>query len=55
MKKFLKSIDLQDVQLVAGIASLGYGLFLVYPPAMFITLGILFITPVILPLFRVAR
>jgi len=48
MKKLLASFDLQDVQLVAGITSLGYGLYLVYPPAMFIAIGIIFLFPVLL-------
>lgn len=55
MKKLLAFIDLQDVQLVAGISSLGYGLYLVYPPAMFIVIGILFIAPVVLPMFKAVK
>jgi hypothetical protein len=49
VKKLLSSFDASDVQLVAGISSLGYGLFLVYPPAMFIILGIYFIAPTHFP------
>jgi hypothetical protein len=49
LKKLLALFDARDVQLVAGIASLGYGLYLVYPPAMFIILGCLFMAPVVLP------
>lgn len=49
MKKLLSFFDLQDLQLVAGISMLGYGLFLVYPPSAFIVIGSLLIAPVILP------
>ena len=55
MEKLFDSFDLQDVQLVAGISSLGYGLYLVYPPAMFIILGLLFMAPVVLPMFRAVK
>lgn len=48
MKKLLASFDLQDVQLVAGTSSLGYGLYLVNPPTMFIVLGLMFVAPIIL-------
>jgi len=49
MKKILALFDLQDLQLVSGIAMLGYGLHLVYPPSAFIAIGSLLIFPVILP------
>lgn len=49
IKRILSQFDLQDLQLVTGIALLGYGLHLVYPPAAFIGLGSLFISPIILP------
>jgi len=55
MKKLLASFDLQDVQLVAGISSLGYGLYLVYHPAMFIILGLLFMAPIVLPMLRAVK
>jgi hypothetical protein len=51
VKKLLSSIDLQDVQLVAGLSSLGYGLHVVYPPSAFIILGLIFVAPVLLPPF----
>lgn len=47
----LKRLDLQDLQLVVGLSLLGYGLFLVYPPAAYIGLGSLFISPIVLPSF----
>lgn len=55
MKKILSQIDLQDVQLVSGISMLGYGLYLVYPPAMFITIGCLLISPFIIPQFKAVK
>jgi len=56
MKKVLSSIDLQDVQLVSGISMLGYGLHCVYPPAAFIVVGSLFLSPAVLPpLFKAWR
>lgn len=55
MKKLFASFDLQDVQLVAGASSLGYGLYLVYPPSMFITIGLLLMAPVVLPMFKAVK
>jgi len=49
LKSVLSLIDLQDVQLVVGVSSLGYGLHCVYPPAAFIVIGSLLISPVVLP------
>ena len=34
-------VDLADVVTLAGLGSLGYGLWLVYPPATFIVIGVL--------------
>lgn len=52
MQKFLRLVDLQDLQLVSGISLLGYGLFLVYPPAAFITIGFLLLSPFLLSAWR---
>jgi len=52
LKKLLSSFDLQDLQLVSGIAMLGYGLFLVYPPAAFIVVGSLLLSPFLLSAWR---
>lgn len=52
MKKFFRSLDLQDLQLVSGISLLGYGLFLVYPPAALITIGSLLLSPFLLSAWR---
>ena len=52
-KKFLSSTDLQDVQLVTGISLLGYGLFLVYPPACPLVIGLILVAPILLPPFVV--
>ena len=39
----MKKIDLKDLCMVAGAASLAYGLHLIYPPLMFLSLGALLI------------
>lgn len=50
MKDFLRKLDLQDLQLVAGMSMLAYGLYSVYPPSAFIVIGSLLIAPTVLPL-----
>jgi len=55
MQDALKSLDLKDLQLVIGISMLGYGLYLVYPPAMFIAIGSLFLAPFVIPMLRGAK
>jgi hypothetical protein len=49
MKKLFSLLDFEDAQLVSGISMLGYGLYLVYPPAMFIIIGLLILFPLLLP------
>lgn len=42
MKNLLKlaaSIDLRDVFVFGGLAMVGYGLYLIYPPAAWIGIG----------------
>lgn len=41
-------VDLGDIAAMAGVASIGYGAWLIYPPAAFITVGIIFLIGAIL-------
>ena len=55
VKRFISLFDLQDLQLVAGLTSLSYGLYLVYPPSSFISFGLILMAPTIFPYFKAGK
>ena len=39
----MKKVDMQDVCLVAGVVSSAYGMYLVYAPLAYLTIGVVLI------------